>query len=397
MRRTKLIALLVVTLVITTTCGLVFFGCNSVELITGPMVIDAGAFYENDDTEYYSVVWGAAKQSMGYVTYTYGGQDYKVYAETEGKATVGKVLSAHIPREHLTNNKYRTNTCRVKAERAYYPSIGNPKISEEYSFKGDYDTKENVIIGTMSDWHGELNLLNAAAEKLYDDIDLLVMLGDAGDLIAESVIVNSIIKAGGDVSKGVVPIIYVRGNHETRGKAGHNLASMLGMSSLYYQLERGDFMFTVLDIGEDKDDSHKEYGGLAAFAQYHERQTKWIESLDNSKSAKYNILLSHSVNFCGANEDYAARWRAKAEAMNIDMIVGGHSHAVYRIRPGNNEDIADEYRKYGYKATNYLQIEGGGLVKNVYTASKFEFKDGGVKMTSANSKGQIVEEWEFAF
>jgi hypothetical protein len=63
----------------------------------------------------------------------------------------------------------------------------------------------------------------------------------------EQQVVNNIIRFSGDVSGGTKPVLYVRGNHETRGEYAGKLLEALGLDEFYYTAEMGGY--TALHAG----------------------------------------------------------------------------------------------------------------------------------------------------
>ena len=68
--------------------------------------------------------------------------------------------------------------------------------------------------------------------------------------------------------------MYVRGNHETRGRFARSLHDYIATPNgkFYYSFDAGPVHFVVLDTGEDKEDSHPAYSGLTDFTGYREEQ-----------------------------------------------------------------------------------------------------------------------------
>jgi predicted phosphodiesterase len=341
-------------------CALMLSSCEGKFEEGVPVVFDNGSEY--------SVVWATKKDTAGYVTYTYSGEDYRVSDQNEGKLAVGRTHSVRIPYEHLENNSYKVNYFQVKKEKVYNPKTGSVKTSGAYAFKGDYYEKTDADIFIASDWHTKTDLLLKVAEK-QGKYDLAIMMGDAADLGSESDFIQYIISVGHKITKGVIPAVFVRGNHETRGAGGHNLASRLGLRSLYYQINRGKYLITVLDMGEDKPDSHAEYGGLADYRAYHEQQTKWVESdaFLSGKEGQYKIILCHNKNFCGLedywgmqkNNEMAEIWAGKVFDMQPHIMFSGHSHELHMTLPG--APVSRVKYDDNFFPRNYHVIEDGGI------------------------------------
>lgn len=58
----------------------------------------------------------------------------------------------------------------------------------------------------------------------------------------------------------------------------------------------GRVSFLVLDCGEDKADTNKDYSGLAAFDAYMAEQTQWLRQAvrsDAIRAARYRVVLAH--------------------------------------------------------------------------------------------------------
>ncbi|MBO5269618.1 MAG: serine/threonine protein phosphatase, partial [Clostridia bacterium] len=64
------------------------------------------------------------------------------------------------------------------------------------------------------------------------------------------------------VTKGRIPVVFARGNHDTRGKYAERLANHTPTDNgrSYYSVRLGKLWMLVLDCGEDKNDDHAEYG-----------------------------------------------------------------------------------------------------------------------------------------
>lgn len=107
------------------------------------------------------------------------------------------------------------------------------------------------------------------------------MLGDcAPALMSEDDIADYILDFAAELSGGSMPVIYVRGNHETRGRAAAELAECIGYNQFYYTTSLGNYDFVVLDSCEDKEDSHPEYGGMVDYQNYRTDMVEWLESLE---------------------------------------------------------------------------------------------------------------------
>lgn len=147
-----------------------------------------------------------------------------------------------------------------------------------------------------------------------------------------------------------IPFVYARGNHETRGAFARNLKNYLALKndSYYFAFSHGPARFVVLDGGEDKPDSNKEYSGMADFDVYREKQLEWL--LDEVASpdfeeAKLKIvvihmpIIKHTDNWYGM-EQLAKHYGPVLKDAGIDLMISGHTH--------DNEWIKANKSGFGY-------------------------------------------------
>ena len=253
--------------------------------VSDPMVLDTGSDY--------SIVFATTDEGTGFVEYEYEGETYRVYDQKQGKIeSDSRVHSVRVPYEHLDNNSYTVGSMQVYEPYAYGSRSGKTIVSEEYAFTPcDGETQTWLCV---SDWHTRNDLAKDAIAFL-GDYDGVILLGDASpDLGTEDELVRYLVEFGGDLGGGTMPIVYTRGNHETRGAYAPYLADALGLDEFYFEVKAGDYRFVVLDSGEDKEDSHPEYGGLADFGAYRAENVDWVETLTEDGKT---IALCHSPRF----------------------------------------------------------------------------------------------------
>ncbi|MDR3262731.1 MAG: metallophosphoesterase [Clostridiales bacterium] len=301
-----------------------------------PLVLDIG-------TGDYSVVWSTNADSVGYLEYTYAGEDYIVYSIDEGNKKAGRVHSAIVPREHLENNAYSVHSSKVLDLLPYGGLLGKTIDSKTYNFKGARDGGADINIQSYSDWHQLTDLLLQTSSYL-DKADLVLLMGDYADYyVSEQQVINNVLLGGGLVTNSEVPAIFVKGNHETRSDGLFKLWQSLGIDRMYYQVERGPYMFTVLDTGEGDSDDFWEQGPYNAFEQYMAIETEWFNSLPDNNGL-YNIVLLHNRSY-SPYSDFNEIYRQKLLDMDVKLTVSGHSHAM----------------RLTYERTNaYYMLEDGG-------------------------------------
>ena len=94
----------------------------------------------------------------------------------------------------------------------------------------------------------------------------------------EKSLIDHITAPASEIFGGSVPYYFARGNHETRGAFARELIRYLSFPDdrYYFAQSIGPVRLIVLDSGEDKDDSSKEYFGLADFDRYRSVQQEWL-------------------------------------------------------------------------------------------------------------------------
>lgn len=328
-----------------------------------PMVIDTGSDY--------SVVFTTNDTGTGYVEYKYDGKDYKIYDENDGRLVGDKIVhSINVPYEHLENNQYRVGSTRILDELSYGGRHGSTKTSDYYTLTVKKSGDIDVLM--LSDWHTEVKKARKTAQQI-GNVDAVIMLGDAvpGLMYEEEIAIN-IVEFAGDITKGSKPIIFTRGNHETRGPWAGKLKESLGMKSFYYTAKIGDCNVIVLDSGEDKKDSHPEYGGMVNYENERKNMLNWLDKIEFDKTEKV-IVLSHDYKVC-IEEDLSKRAYDKFKQLGVDGIYSGHTH---------------NFSKFEYEGIPIV-MDGGKSGKS-YSACKLTIKQNGLfEVEGFNNKGEKI-------
>lgn len=345
------------------------------KITSAPSVIDNG-------TEY-SIVFSTNDYGTGYVEYNYNGKDYKLYDEMGGRLNSdSKIHSISVPYEHLRNNTYSIGSTRVYEQYSYGSKRGKTVNSEKYTLK--YNDSENQTFLVISDWHTELDDACEAIASL-GDYDSVILLGDSTPGVDfEEEVVTNIVEFAGEVAKGTKPIIYARGNHETRGQYAGKLLGSLGLNEFYYTTDIGPYSFIVLDSGEDKEDSHPEYGGMNNYEQYREDMIEWMKtvSFENEKI----IAISHSWTLCDVEQELSAAGWGELDRLNTRLILSGHTHQCRLL--GTTEDEAEKAMLSAYP--DIIGYMDGGKSDNGYVASKMTLTPDSFTLVAYNNNGENV-------
>lgn len=278
-----------------------------------------------------------------------------------------------MPKEHLSGNTYKVGSTRVIDELSYGGRLGKTIESEAYTFNDNFG--ENINVLSVSDWHTFNKKAETAVKELDEDYQTVVLLGDCSPgLMSENDVVNYILKFSYALTKGTMPVIYTRGNHETRGTEAVNLSSYLGIDNFYYTTSIGDYYFIVLDSCEDKEDSHPEYGGMVDYKQYRTKMVDWLNNIQNNDDRK-TIVLSHDKEIC-IEDNLSKSALSKLNSLNAALLISGHWHTYDFDDSGMIPTLIDG------------GIDANG--KGVYVASLIKLSPDDIKVICTDNKGKNV-------
>jgi predicted phosphodiesterase len=150
-------------------------------------------------------------------------------------------------------------------------------------------------------------------------------------------------------------MLFVRGNHETRGKYARQLKDYFSTPhGAYFSFQSGPVFTIALDTGEDKEDTHPVYAGIVDFDQFRIQQAAWLEQQLKSKAykkAKYKVVMMHIPPFYTEDAHGTLHCRKLFSPLfdkyKIDLLICGHTH-THGVHP----PVAGKH--------NYPIIIGGG-------------------------------------
>ena len=359
-----------------------FYPLSAYEITSDPMVIDTG--------KEYSVVFSTSHYGTGYIEYTYEGKNYKVTDHTTGRLDCDSLIhSIQVPYEHLKNNTYKVGSTRVIEEFGYGSRLGAEVISEEYTFTCNENDDQTYLV--ISDWHTLLDEAYSAIGYL-GEYDAVILLGDsAPNVDYEKTVAENTVVFGGKVSGGTKPVIYVRGNHETRGDYANNLPTALGLDTLYYTTDIGPYSFLVLDSGEDKIDSHPEYGGLTDYGSYRADMIEWLKTAEATNDKV--ITLSHSYRISDVEEELSDAGWDEIDRIGTRLIISGHTHNCRLISAENGGREAELLTAH----PDIIGYMDGGKNGETYIASKLTLTAEGFSIEAMNNLGEEVFTESFAW
>ena len=253
-------------------------------------------------------------------------------------------LNHAVTLKNLESGRYYYRICSKMIEKfkPYDVTFGDTYKSPVYSFETVNKKKDSVSILVFNDIHDRPE----SFEKLLSyqsDIkkDFILFNGDMFNYIdGEEKLVNNFIHPFAKISQETL-FVFSRGNHETRGNYARHLPEYFKNSEngFYYSFVAGPAYCIVLDSGEDKEDSNKEYFGLVSFDQYRLDEQKWLKKEVKNKAfrrAKYKLVFSHiPLYYSGKGHGTMHCREVFGDILNkakISALISGHTH-IYGIHP----------------------------------------------------------------
>ena len=196
----------------------------------------------------------------------------------------------------------------------------------------------------ISDTHGLYQEPIRVAQYFGKDLNLLILGGDMGHNATTEDDIFVIFKLCSNIAKGEVPVIFIRGNHDTRGAFAEFLPEYVGTDNglTYFSIRQGRLWFVLLDLGEDKLDNHPEYGDIADYAQFREDQVQMLDEKMKNSDIEYDaegvevkIALCHIpfIRYRLPCNDIFLKFTDRLNKIGVHAMLCGHTHGVRVICP----------------------------------------------------------------
>ena len=301
------------------------------------------------------------------------GREYQIKAEVTGHSIMWVEVGDSVFRDEICGvmrSETKVHTMRVPMEvldkagkyticekeiigdrKSYYTELGET-VKEQFDF---YPVKgENPRAYHISDTHDMITEPISAA-KNYGKFDFLIFNGDIAGSSYSLDAFDEIYEISEALTGGSIPVVCVRGNHDLRGAAAEFLPEYMptynGM--FYYTVKLGSVWILVLDCGEDKDDSHIEYGGTVCCHEYRLAETKFIKSVIENSENEYNdatvktrLVIVHNPfpekfpDVFEIEDDIYREWcTLLRNEVKPDVMICGHQHKLYISHPGDAMDF----------------------------------------------------------
>lgn len=312
--------------------------------------------YAVEDT--YQIVFSTNHPATAWVEID-GKSYYDLFAGSmKSNDTVHKIT---VPQHILDDAKEYSIHAEKMIYRGPFGGFKGKEISKEYNFR-PVDSSDGLVYYTMTDvHHAEKGAVSAA--NSVQNLDFLVILGDSVGMVEYEKNVQFSNLLAHEVTKGEIPVVYARGNHEIKGKYAESLYKYVGSKNeeFYYWFTLSDVFGINLDLGEDHDDGWWEYYGTDQFDLYREEQTEFLKELVNTKPYEdynYTLVTCHiPIQFVNSRKDHVnvkAEWTELLNQINPDLAVYGHQHDLYPFLEGQ-DTMYNEKGKLIYNS----QFKGG--------------------------------------
>lgn len=354
MRKQKRIFYFLIFISILLLPGDFLFSQEKLEITHGPYLLDPA---ENAMT----VVWFTNNNSVSWVEYsddksfgtfpTWGG--YPQIAKSSHNGLIDANTKHHSIRikdlEKGTKYKYRVVSKEIQQFNPYEVLYGGSVVGEIHEFETLDHEKESFSFGAVTDVHERGSELDGLLQKsAINGLDLMFYTGDILNWLGkEDRIFNGFLDVSVTHFAKEKPLVFIRGNHETRGPGARNLMSYFPHSSgrFYYSFLQGDVSFIVLDSGEDKPDSHPVYAGLVDFDALRTEEAEWLQQEVENESFKqslYKVVMIHIPLYSGSTKhgatDITQKFGPILNGAGIDLMISGHHHRFKIIKTNENRN-----------------------------------------------------------
>lgn len=366
-------------------------------------------FFKSDPTvfivgEFYYVMIPVEKSSLMYVRVA----DSCFYDEFNGilRSSV-QIHRVKIPKNTLETEKKYTICVREVIERQPYFSETGELFEFEFEFapvkSGD------IALYHISDSHNHIDEAIKAEyeyEKKYGKIDFLILNGDITNYIDAIEDYNNIYRLTGEITHGKIPVVFSRGNHDTRGIMSEKMEEYMPNDNgkNYFSFKIGDLWGLVLDCGEDKNDTNVEYGNTICCHEFRLRQTEFIKEIVNDCQTEYcadginkKILICHipfmmkkKPPFDIEKPIYEEWSEILKEHIKPDIAICGHKHELSFELP----DAENGYPCPVIVAAKPV-IANEDKKESAFIGTGMCLKDGSIDIKCNDSFGNIVFKQKF--
>ena len=352
-----------------------------------------------------TVVWTTSKPALSWVEASPADslnapalRQARYYQTVAGRKLACRTLHAVRVRglQPGTDYRYRIFSQEVQS----WPDVNNVTYGKTldadasrrraYEFRTFPQAGSGCSFIVLNDIHGKADYMTRLCKSV--DFSKLGFVAFNGDMSSSVESGEQLFKAYLDASVSLfatgTPILFTRGNHETRGIFADSLGDYFpGQDGRFYGIYRyGDVCILLLDCGEDKTDDHTEYNGLADYDAYRIEECEWLKKAvrsDEFLSASARIVLLHIPPMAEAWHGSVHLNELFVPVLNeagIDLMLCGHDHA-YSFRPAGEKGtrfpiVVNDNKSYVRcdVADSLIRVQVVGLREKVAHVHEFPLK-----------------------
>ena len=287
-----------------------------------------------------------------------------------------------------------------QGKQAYFTTFA-PHESAHFSFR-PLEKTENVHIYHVADVHYRFEMAKKTAAYFGDDTDLFVVNGDIGEVETEENYME-VLRFLGEIGEGRIPMIFSRGNHDTRGCLAERFTEYFPApnGNTYYTFKVGALRGIVLDCGEDKPDKAREYDntedvpekyrGLNRFHEYRRAQTEFLQAFVD-KNERFDLVVTHicpNMTTMSANDafriesDVYAEWTERLHALGIKFMLCGHFHKCFTLLKDDPRNIVPH---------DYPIVVGSALTETDFLGAAIAYFGDRIDVAFTSSSCEAVEQ-----
>ena len=324
-----------------------------------PPAVVHGPYLQNPSADEVTIIWITDKNCASHVEYAFG-ENFETYPRWGGPVHKARAVKHGLvdadTKRHLVrirgldpgiHIRYRVVSREILQFKPYEVVYGGSVVSPIHEVRLPSPFDESLNFHVFQDVHGESRHLDGLFQAVdWDLTDIVFFNGDTlSYLEEETAVYDGFLDVSVNHFAREIPFVYVRGNHDTRGRLARDLEKYFPSREgrYYYSLRWGAVCFLILDSGEDKPDEHPVYAGLTDFDSYRREQAGWLRSeikTDAFRGARYWIAVFHIPPYgkSHASQEIAKLWVPLLNEAGVDIALCGHEHE-FSLRdpsPGQN-------------------------------------------------------------
>jgi len=235
---------------------------------------------------------------------------------------------------------YTVRYRRTIERKSYFSTFAEEECAE-FSFR-PLPAEGDIRIYHTADVHCSFDLGCGCASYFGGRPDLLIVNGDIAEVNRDSDFLD-VARFVGDITGGEIPVLFARGNHDTRGRLAAHFSDYFPTENgaHYFPFSLGRLCGVVLDCGEDKYDDHPEYGGMNRFEDYRRAELEFLRGTA-LPAGKIPFAISHICpvrtaqsedSMFNIEKEVYTEWNRELERMGIRFMITGHTHRAAFVEP----------------------------------------------------------------